>query len=115
VKWSSWAHYTELDKRGIARGHRVFKADTRYGVETLIRDGTPLPHTTPHDLRHTAGTLMLRKGVPVEVVFKMLGHADIAITYRVYRHVLESEKRQFVIDLFPDPVKPLAVGISPLN
>ncbi len=58
---------------------------------------------------------MLRKGVPVEVVSKTLGHASISITYDVYRHVLESEKRQFVIDLFPDPVQPRAVGVSPLN
>jgi integrase len=115
VKWSSWEFYNEPDKRGIARGHRVFKTAIRQGIEALIKDGKPLPHLTPHDLRHTAGTLMLRKGVPVEVVSKTLGHADIAITYRVYRHVLESEKRQFVIDLFPDPVPTRAVGVLPLN
>ncbi len=115
VKWSSWKFYSELDGRGIARGHRVFKTTIRQGIEALIKDGEALPHLTPHDLRHTAGTLMLRRGVPVEVVSKTLGHADIAITYRVYRHVLESEKRQFVIDLFPDPVKPRVVGVSSLN
>ncbi len=113
--WSSWEYYTEVDKRGVSRGHRIFKAIQRLGIEALIKEGQSLPHITPHDLRHTAGTLMLRKGVPVEVVSKILGHADIAITYKVYRHVLESEKREFVIDFFPNPVKPLAVGVSPLN
>jgi integrase len=114
-KWSSWNFYNEPDKRGVARGHRMFKATERKGIEALIQDGKPLPHLTPHDLRHTAGTLMLRKGVPVEVVSKTLGHASISITYDVYRHVLDSEKRQFVIDLFPNPIPTRVVSISPLN
>ncbi len=115
VKWSNWEYYNEPDKRGVARGHRMFKATERKGIEALIQDGKPLPHLTPHDLRHTYATLALRSGVPVEVVSKNLGHADIATTYRIYRHVLESEKRQHVIDLFTVPVQPRTVGVSALN
>lgn len=40
-----------------------------------------------HDARHTAATIMLRDGVPVKVVSQRLGHADIAVTMRVYQHV----------------------------
>jgi integrase len=76
----------------------------RSHLETVIRSGKPLPLISPHDLRHTAGTLMLRRGVPIEVVSKTLGHADISLTYRVYRHVLESERRQHVVDLFDTPI-----------
>jgi integrase len=42
-----------------------------------------------HDLRHTAGTLALRQGVPLRTVSRMLGHADPAMTFRRYAHVLE--------------------------
>jgi integrase len=42
-----------------------------------------------HDLRHTAGTLALRQGVPLHTVSKMLGHADPAMTLRRYAHVLD--------------------------
>ena len=42
-----------------------------------------------HDLRHTAGTLALRQGVPLHTVSKMLGHSDPAMTLRRYAHVLE--------------------------
>src|SRR5215204_613863 len=42
-----------------------------------------------HDLRHTAGTLALRQGMPLHAVSKMLGHADPAMTLRRYAHVLE--------------------------
>jgi integrase len=40
-----------------------------------------------HDLRHTAATLMLSRGVHPKVVSEMLGHADISITLRIYAHV----------------------------
>jgi integrase len=42
-----------------------------------------------HDLRHTAGTLALRQGVPLHTVSKMLGHADPEMTLRRYAHVLD--------------------------
>lgn len=41
-----------------------------------------------HDLRHTAATLMLKKRVPVNVVAKVLGHSDPAMTLRRYAHAL---------------------------
>jgi len=46
-----------------------------------------LPDMRFHDLRHTAATLLLSRGVHLKVVSEMLGHADIAITLRVYAHV----------------------------
>jgi integrase len=42
--------------------------------------------STPHDLRRTAGSWMLQRGVPIEVVSRMLGHASKATTERVYAH-----------------------------
>ncbi len=41
-----------------------------------------------HDLRHTAATLALLKGVPAKVVQEMLGHAKISQTIDTYSHVL---------------------------
>jgi integrase len=47
-----------------------------------------LPEMRFHDLRHTAATLLLSRGVNVKVVSEMLGHADISITLRIYAHVI---------------------------
>jgi integrase len=47
-----------------------------------------LPHTRVHNLRHTAATLMLARGVQVKVVSEMLGHADVSTTLSIYAHVL---------------------------
>lgn len=52
-----------------------------------------------HDLRHTWATLALSRGVPLEVVSERLGHASPTITLNVYRHLLEEERRGWVLDL----------------
>lgn len=41
-----------------------------------------------HDLRHTAATLLITRGVNIKVVSEMLGHADVVTTMRIYAHVL---------------------------
>ena len=48
-----------------------------------------LPPARLHDLRHLHATVLLLAGVPVHVVAHRLGHADPAITLRVYAHVLQ--------------------------
>jgi integrase len=40
-----------------------------------------------HALRHTAATVALAQGVPLEVISRQLGHAGYAITADVYAHV----------------------------
>ncbi len=43
-----------------------------------------------HGLRDTCATLMLKAGVPVNVVQKRLGHNTISITLNTYAHALPS-------------------------
>ena len=54
----------------------------------------PLAVIRLHDLRHIHATLLLRAGVPVHVVAARLGHADAAITLRVYAHVLGDQAQE---------------------
>jgi integrase len=63
----------------------------------------PLPHTRLHDLRHLHATTLLLAGVPVHVVAARLGHADPAVTLRVYSHVLR-EHTAGVGDIFAQAV-----------
>jgi integrase len=49
-----------------------------------------LPHMRTHDLRHTAATYLLSKGVHPKVVQELLGHSSITLTMNTYSHVLLS-------------------------
>lgn len=55
---------------------------------TRIRPGTGLGHWHPHELRHSAASLLIAQGVPLKMVSEMLGHSSIAVTADVYTHVL---------------------------
>jgi integrase len=44
---------------------------------------------TPHWFRHSHATALLLAGVPVHVVSRRLGHADVATTLEMYAHVTE--------------------------
>lgn len=52
-----------------------------------------LPPVRFHDLRHTAATLLLARGVNVKVVSEMLGHSSISVTLSLYAHVLPHMQR----------------------
>lgn len=62
-----------------------------------------LPHARLHDLRHIHATTLLLAGVPVHVVAARLGHADPAITLRVYAHVIH-EQAATAADVFAKAV-----------
>jgi integrase len=47
-----------------------------------------------HNLRHSAATIMLAQGVPIEVVSRVFGHASIRITADIYGHVSPETNRQ---------------------
>lgn len=49
-----------------------------------------LPSLRFHDLRHSAATILLARGVNIKVVSELLGHSDIVITLRTYGHLLPS-------------------------
>jgi integrase len=46
-----------------------------------------LPRVRIHDLRHTAATLLLTRGVHPKVVQDMLGHSTVTLTLDTYSHV----------------------------
>ena len=48
----------------------------------------------PHWLRHTAATRMLRDGIGIEVVARMLGHASVATTSVIYGHLSVEDARK---------------------
>ena len=76
----------------------------RQHSKSLPATAQPIPHARLHDLRHLHATTLLLAGVPVHVVAARLGHADPAVTLRVYSHVLR-EHALGVGDVFAQAVK----------
>lgn len=61
----------------------MYGAEKRY--QKLYPD-TPLPHITPHVLRHTFCTDMATGGMDVKSLQMVMGHADVQMTLNVYAH-----------------------------
>ena len=97
-----------LGLAGLAQGqeymrHPVTKLINAHN-RSVAEPSRALPHARMHDLRHLHATTLLLAGVPVHVVAARLGHADPAVTLRVYAHVLR-EQAATVGDIFAQAVK----------
>ena len=81
---------------GVNRRATVYENFQRH------REKASLPRMRFHDLRDTAGTLMIRAGVDIRTVADILDHADPAMTLRRYAHVLPDmrERAANLIDTY---------------
>jgi integrase len=82
---------TPLDERNVRRAFKALLADAN------------LPTLRLHDLRHTAATLLLARGVSARVVMAMLGHSQISLTLDTYTHVsgsLQAEAARRLDEVF---------------
>lgn len=61
-----------------------------------ILKAAELPVIRPHDLRHTAGTLLREQGVDIKVIQETLGHSSISTTLDTYGHVTPGLREQAV-------------------
>lgn len=60
---------------------------------------TGVPELTPHELRHTYGTLKREEGVDIYTIQKVMGHSDISVTASIYIHNdLEVLRKQLKLD-----------------
>lgn len=71
-----------------AAGNRLSTQGIAKIITQLREDGGIKRNVTPHMLRHTVATLLLRNGVDIRVVQEFLGHASIATTQR-YVHIVK--------------------------
>ena len=52
-----------------------------------------LGHRNPHQLRHSAATLLLAEDIPLHEVSDILGHSSISVTKDVYGHMTAERRR----------------------
>ena len=91
-----------LDFRAGSRSDYLFVSDRTgkpiLSPKTAFRNAvrrSGIPHCRFHDLRHTFATRLVRSGVDIVTVQKLMGHASISMTLR-YSHPGAAERRRAV-------------------
>lgn len=72
TKWG----YTSID--GFNKQYKTFM--------TKMSEALGLDYLSPHELRHTYGTVQREKGVDLYTISRLLGHADSKVTETTYVH-----------------------------
>lgn len=68
-----------------AAGSLIDPSNLRRDFSRLTK-AAGLGHWHPHELRHSAASLLSASGVPIEVIADVLGHTTTRMLERVYRH-----------------------------
>ena len=82
-----------LPRRGCLR-HALAEPLESALAKAARRAGCP-SHVTPHRLRHTFATEMLRLGISLPALMKLLGHKDIRMTLRYLLVTQQDLQREF--------------------
>lgn len=80
-----------INRRRVA--YWVERAAMTSGVAAEVAASHEAATVGPHTMRHTAATLMLRAGVPLPMVSRILGHANVGITDAIYGHLTSEDTR----------------------
>lgn len=79
-------------KKDLGRVFPDWYPDTVSKKFKAIARAAEVPDHRLHDLRHTAATYMVKNGVPLDTVQKIMGHASISTT-QIYAKVLQDVLR----------------------
>lgn len=79
----------------VTRGHRTGQVLSPHSwyqrqfydfMSDLTASHPDIPRLNPHELRHTYGTLLYDAGTDIYTIQKVMGHADIKVTAKIYVH-----------------------------
>ena len=80
--------YVCCTNKGEISSHR----NLQKSLDNIIKYTQVDKRVTLHTLRHTFGSTLIRNGVGIEVISKLMGHANITITYNKYIHSIQEEE-----------------------
>ena len=73
-------------------GEMSHARNLRKSLRRLLRLAEIDKPVTMHTLRHTFGSVLIRRGIGVEVVSRLMGHSNVSITYSIYIHSIQEEE-----------------------
>jgi site-specific recombinase XerD len=96
--------------RGPTRGRPCSAAGVRVQLRNAAIAAGVRRRFTPHQLRHAHAVEMSREGVPLVVIQRQLGHADLGIT-SVYLRAIDNTEIIHAVHERPAPMIPAANGL----
>jgi site-specific recombinase XerD len=98
--------------RGPTRGRPCAPAVIRAQLRRVARTAGVRRRFAPHQLRHAHAVEMSREGIPLLVIQRQLGHADLGITSAYLRGIDNTEIIQAVHER-PGPMIPAGLTLAP--
>jgi integrase len=86
--------YYKGDYVACNEGGRPYHPDTLTHRWAKVVKKAGVRHIRLHDARHTCGTTMHLRKVPLAVIAAWLGHADASVTARIYTHSQDEALRE---------------------
>lgn len=86
LKQTSTSKYVIPGQDGDFMSSPTFNFRFKKFMEDMCENNLCIQKLTPHEMRHTFGTILREKGVDIYTIQKVLGHADIEITADIYVH-----------------------------
>lgn len=78
--------YIFPNRKGSIQSPNTWSEKLKRFMETLHTAHPDVPELTAHELRHTFGTALRRRGVDIYTIQKIMGHKDIKMTSEIYVH-----------------------------
>jgi site-specific recombinase XerD len=98
--------------RGATRGRRCSPASIRAQLHRTAAAAGVRRRFAPHQLRHAHAVEMSREGVPLVVIQRQLGHADLGVTSAYLRGIDNTEIIHTVHER-PTPMIPATARLTP--
>ena len=95
---------------GPTQGHPWSSSAVRAQLRNLARGAGVRRRFAPHQLRHAHAVEMAREGVPLNVIQRRLGHADLGIT-SIYLQGIDNSEIIDTVHARPAPVLPASTQL----